>query len=145
MERKRVLELRRLQVLANEETDRAAEKWGANFDDDPERDFEIGITVLIEELGKLTRTHHKEIIAVDPEVREYWLKEHKRRFVTLHSILNHLYLNSPKPSGGEHAQPSPEHQAPAEGYGRIGGGSGEVWPPQDLVGEILHSASTQEG
>ena len=145
MERKRVLELRRLQVLANEETDRAAEKRGANFDDDPERDFEIGITVLIEELGKLTRTHHKEIIAVDPQVREYWLKEHKRRFVTLHSILNCLYLNSPKPTGGEHAQPSAEHQTPAEGHGRIGGGGGEVWPPQDRIGEVLHSASTQEG
>ena len=133
MERKREMELRRLQLLVNYETDSAAKKWGVNFDDDPERDFEIGITVLVEELGKLTRTHHKEIIASDPEVGEYWLQEHKRRFVTLHSILNHLYLNSPKP-GEEHAQSNAEHSTSTEGHGRTGGRSREEGASQDLAG-----------
>ena len=134
MERGRELELRRLQLLVNEETDHAAEKWGVNFDDDPERDFEIGITVFIEALGKLTRSHHKEIIASDPEVREHWLREHKRQFVACHSILNHLYLNSPKPTGGEYAQSSAEHQIATEGYDRTRERGGFARLPQDISG-----------
>lgn len=94
MEHRDEIELRRLQRLVNVTTDEADERWGPfGYEDEHGHDFEIGLAVLVEELGKVSRAHFKEQMARDPDVREQWRRELKTAFVKSHSILNRLYLD----------------------------------------------------
>ena len=94
MDRKEEMALRRLQRQANQETDRAMETWGPfSYADRHGYDFEIGMTVLIEELGKISRAHFKETIALDPDVKQQWRTNLAASFVKFHSILNRIYLD----------------------------------------------------
>ena len=89
---KRILQT--LQRKVNDETDEATARWGPFIHRDPGYDcqLETGMTVLIEELGKISRAHHKEMLAVDPNIKRQWQYELNAAFIKSHSILNRIYL-----------------------------------------------------
>ena len=82
------IEKHRLQLhtrTVNFAIDDARERFGHHFCDF--NNTEVGVSVLVEELGKLARAQNKLHVAThsDAQVREYWMKEvlekHMLRFV----------------------------------------------------------------
>lgn len=89
MDRKEEIALRRLQRLANDETDMARGRFRRGIEGSPPT---TGLSVLSEAVGKVNRCFNKLDLAVEPEIIEHWNRELKTEMIKAHSIMDRLYL-----------------------------------------------------
>lgn len=88
------LRLRHLHKQVIEETNSASHKFDLLHANLEEVDVALGLTALIEEVGKLARTMNKLRIAKESDVIQKWRLERDRRFVTTLSLVERLYLTT---------------------------------------------------
>lgn len=70
----------------------ARQRFGFLFCD--YNNMEVGTSVLVEELGKLTRAQNKLHVATnsDSQVREHWIQQAMEKHITVRAVLDRMYL-----------------------------------------------------
>lgn len=76
--------------MAMDETDSARTAFNYSVENAPNLIY--GQNVLVEEIGKLSRSFNKLLIAKNPDVVKQWREEANRRIVTSISLLDRIYL-----------------------------------------------------
>ena len=89
MDNKEKMSLRKLQRLADAETITARPRFEFGIEDSSPY---VGLAVLYEQIGKMSRCFNKMGLAHDEEIRQQWQRELKENFVKSVSIIDRMYL-----------------------------------------------------